>query len=155
MKHDCVFCGIISGKVECSKVAEDEHAVAFMDVRPFNAGHVLVVPRRHVAELGELTETEAAEVFRLVHRVASALPVSGVRCEGYHVSQANGAAAGQEVFHVHFHVVPRFPGDPVRLVVDPARPRYPREELARVAASIAAVLTGRKREKSRSRKSSN
>ena len=86
---------------------------------------------------------------------ATALPVSGVRCEGYHVSQANGAAAGQEVFHVHFHVVPRFPGDPVRLVVDPARPRYPREELARVAASIAAVLTGRKREKSRSRKSSN
>lgn len=141
MNDDCAFCRILSGKLESSKVAETEDAVAFMDIRPFNAGHVLVIPRRHAAELSDLSEEEAANVFRLVHRVASALPKSGVRCEGYHVSQANGTAAGQEVFHAHFHLVPRFREDSVRLLVDPNRPKYSREELNRFAESIAAAIT--------------
>jgi diadenosine tetraphosphate (Ap4A) HIT family hydrolase len=140
MSNDCVFCGILSGEIESSVVAEDEYAFAFMDKRPINAGHVLVVPRRHSAQLSDLSEDEAANVFRLVHRVASALPKSGIRCEGYRLSQANGAAAGQEVFHVHFHVVPRFRGDAERLVVDPNRPRFGREELNRCANSIAAAM---------------
>ncbi len=141
MNDECAFCGILSGKLESSKVAETEDAVAFMDLRPFNAGHVLVIPRRHAAELGDLSEEEAANVFRLVHRVASALPKSGVRCEGYHVSQANGAAAGQEVFHAHFHLVPRFRGDAIRVLIDPNRPKYRREELNRFAEGIAAAIT--------------
>lgn len=140
MADDCVFCGILAGEREASIVAEDEHAVAIMDINPFNAGHVLVIPRRHAAQLDALGEDEAADVFRMVHRIASALPKSGLRCEGYHVSQANGAAAGQDVFHVHFHVVPRFEGDPVRLRIERDRPRYDREALDRFAAQIAAAL---------------
>ena len=140
MANSCVFCGIVSGQLESSMVAEDAYAVAFMDKGQTNAGHVLVVPRRHAAELGDLSEEEAANVFRLVHRVASALPKSGIRCEGYHLSQANGVAAGQEVFHAHFHLVPRFPGDSVRLSIDPNRPKYSREELNQFAASIAAAM---------------
>lgn len=140
MNEDCAFCRILSGKVDYSLVAEDENAVAFMDIRPFNAGHVLVVPRRHAAELADLTEDEAANIFRLVHRVASALPKSGIRCEGYHISQANGVAAGQEVFHAHFHLVPRFHGDSVRLLVDPNRPKYSREELNQFAEKIASAM---------------
>ena len=140
MTDACVFCRILSGELESSVVAEDGYAVAFMDRGQINAGHVLVVPRRHATELGDLSEAEAADVFRLVHRVASALPKSGLRCEGYHLSQANGAAAGQEVFHVHFHLVPRFRGDSVRSLVDPERPKYNREELNRFAESIAAAM---------------
>lgn len=137
---NCVFCRILSGELEATVVAQDEHAVAFMDRRPINAGHVLVIPRRHAVQLGDLSEDEAVEVFRLVHRVASALPKSGFRCEGYHLSQANGAAAGQEVAHAHFHLVPRFAGDGVRLVVDPNRPTFSREQLNRLAESIRAVM---------------
>lgn len=125
-------------------VAADENAVAFMDIRPFTAGHVLIVPRRHAAELGDLTEDEAVGVFWLVHRVASALPNSGIRCEGYHLSQANGVAAGQEVFHAHFHLVPRFHGDAVRLLIDPDRPKFSRAELNRFAGSIAAAMEKRR-----------
>ena len=140
MSEGCVFCEIVAGRAEASVVAWDEHAVAFMDRRPVNAGHVLVAPRRHAAQLDDLDEEEAVRVFRMVYRVAAALPKSGVRCEGFRLSQANGAAAGQEVPHVHFHVVPRFEGDAERLVVDPDRPRYGRAELDRVAASIAGAL---------------
>jgi histidine triad (HIT) family protein len=145
MNDDCVFCRILSGELESGKVAEDENAVAFMDIRAFNAGHVLV-PRRHATQLGDLSEEEAANVFRLVYRVASVLPNSGVRCEGFHISKANGAAAGQEVFHAHFHIVPRFRGDPVHLSVDPDRPQFSREELNRYAVRIAAALTRTKKE---------
>ena len=111
LTDDCVFCKILSGQLEASVVAEDEHSVALMDKGQINPGHVLVIPRRHAAQLGDLTEDEAANVFRLVHRVALALPKSGLRCEGYRLSQVNGAAAGQEVFHVHLHVIPRTEGD--------------------------------------------
>ena len=142
MADDCVFCKIISGELEASVVAEDEYAVALMDKGQINPGHVLVIPRRHAVQLGDLTEDEAVNVFRLVHPVALALPQSGLRCEGYHLSQVNGAAAGQEVFHVHFHLVPRFRGEAVRLcvLVDEERPRYSREELNQFAAAIAAVM---------------
>jgi diadenosine tetraphosphate (Ap4A) HIT family hydrolase len=140
MSQPCVFCRILAGDLESSVVAQDEHAVAIMAKAPFNAGHVLVIPRRHASQLDELSEGEVAEVFRLVHRVAKALPHSGVRCEGYHIAQANGRAAGQDVFHVHVHVVPRFAGDPVRLVLDPNRPNCSREEMNAIAARIAAAM---------------
>ena len=78
--------------------------------------------------------------FRLVHRVASALPLTGLRCEGYHHSQVNGAAAGQEVFHAHFHLVPLFRGDLVRFSVDPNRPKYSRDELNQFAENIADAM---------------
>ena len=140
MSDGCVFCRIISGELKSSVVAEDEHAVAIMDIAQINAGHVLVIPREHATELGDLGQEDALNVFRLVHRVACALPRCGIRCEGYHLAQANGVAAGQEIFHVHFHLVPRFTGDSVRSAVDPDRPKYDREELSHFAAKIAGAM---------------
>jgi diadenosine tetraphosphate (Ap4A) HIT family hydrolase len=142
MSTDCVFCKIVSGEFSASMVAEDKAAIAFMDIRPFTAGHVLIIPRRHASAISDLSEEEAGNIFRLVHRIARALPQSGVRCEGYHISQANGAAAGQEVFHAHFHLVPRFSGDSVRLLVDPNRPKYSRKELNQIAQRIASAMKG-------------
>ena len=145
MTDDCVFCKILCGELEASVVAEDEHAIALMDKGQINAGHVLVIPRRHAAQLGDLSEDEAATVFRLVYRVALALSKSGVRCEGYRISQVNGSAAGQKVFHVHFHIVPRFRGDSVTYSVDPTRPKYGRSELNQFAENIAAAMSDRTR----------
>lgn len=138
--ENCIFCAILEGRMDCSPVAEDTHAFAFMDVSPINPGHVLVIPKRHVAELTDLSDEELVHTMRLVRRVAGVLGEIDVRCEGYNLFQANGAAAGQEVFHVHFHLVPRFAGDALRIHADPNRPRADRSELDRLAAALADRL---------------
>ena len=118
----CVFCGIIAGEVPASRVYEDDDVVAFMDVRPLTPGHLLVVPRAHAARLEDLDEDLGTRVFAVAHRLARALRSSAVPAEGVNFFLADGVAAGQEVFHVHLHVIPRTPGDGFRLK---ARPRSP------------------------------
>jgi histidine triad (HIT) family protein len=82
-----------------------------MDIQPVNLGHMLVVPNRHATYLADLREEEGAQMFRVAQRLATALRQSGVKCEGSNFFLADGEAAGQEVFHVHLHVFPRYRGD--------------------------------------------
>ena len=118
----CVFCEIIAGRSESSQVYQDGLVVAFLDIRPLTPGHLLVVPREHAADLDSLDEGLGARVFTVAHRLARALRRSGLPCEGVNLFLADGVAAGQEVFHVHLHVIPRNPGDGFRLK---ARSRTP------------------------------
>lgn len=110
---ECVFCGIGAGAAPAFRVVEDEHCVAFLDIAPANPGHCLVVPRRHARNLWEIPADDYASVSRTVHRVAALL-----RCklapDGVSVTHATGEAAGQEVFHLHVHVIPRRHGDRLR-----------------------------------------
>ena len=130
----CVFCGIIAGRVEASRVYEDDDVAAFLDVRPLTPGHLLVVPRDHAASLAELDEETGMRVFAAARRLAGALRNSAVPCEGVNFFLADGVAAGQEVFHVHLHVIPRTPGDGFRLK---GRPRTPgRGELDATAERV-------------------
>jgi histidine triad (HIT) family protein len=130
----CVFCGIIAGDLPASRVYEDDHVVAFMDVRPLTAGHLLVVPRAHAASLEDLDVDAGMRVFAAAHRLTRALRNSAVPCEGVNFFLADGVAAGQEVFHAHLHVIPRTPGDGFRLK---ARPRSPgRDELDATAERV-------------------
>ena len=140
---DCVFCKLLSGELEVSIIHEDDLCVAFMDVQPINPGHALVVSRRHATDLGELNEEEGAQVFRVAQRVAGALRNCGVRCEGVNLFLADGVAAGQEVFHVHLHVFPRYSGDGFSLNL-PAdyQARPAREELNEIANQIRLTLQG-------------
>src|SRR5256885_5582618 len=108
---DCLFCRILAGELPASFVYRDERAAAFMDIQPVNPGHLLIVPTRHAAQLADTDQETAAHLMRLAHRMAAALRASGVRCEGVNFFLADGAAAMQEVFHVHLHVFPRFAGD--------------------------------------------
>jgi len=140
MTDNCVFCKILAGELESSVVAEDEHAFAFMDLAQINAGHVLVVPRRHAVELGDLSEDEAANVFRLVHRVTTAFLNSGIPFDGYNIFQSNGEVAGQEVFHAHFHLIPRLRDDALHISIDPNRPRYDRDKMNQFAQHIAQAM---------------
>src|SRR5205085_2430131 len=131
---DCVFCELLSGKLESSNVYRDERCTAFMDIQPVNPGHVLVVPNRHAAHLADLKEEEGARMFRVAQRLAAALRLSGVRCEGVNLLLADGEAAMQEVFHVHLHVIPRYRGDGFGLKFPPTYSRKPeRKELEAVA----------------------
>ena len=138
---DCIFCDILSGLAPASFVYRDEQCAAFMDIRPVNPGHVLVVPLAHAAELTVLDEKTGAHLFRVGQRLAGALRRSGVKCEGVNLFLADGAAAGQEVLHVHLHVIPRFHKDGFGLRFSPAyfiRPN--RSELEKNAELIRNQL---------------
>ena len=135
----CVFCRIVSGDLPSSPVHADDRALAFMDLRPATPGHLLVVPRQHATDLAELDPDDGAHLFRVAQRLAGAVRASSLRPQGVNLFLADGAAAGQEVFHVHLHVLPRAAGDGFRI---DARFQSPsRAELDRHAADIRSALT--------------
>ena len=135
---DCVFCGIVETSVPSSVVYRDAVVMAFMDIRPVNTGHVLVIPLKHFTELSDMDETTGMRLFQITMRVQKAIRASGVRCEGVNLFLADGEAAFQEVFHVHMHVFPRFKGDDFKISADWSR-QPPRAELDEVAAKIRSA----------------
>jgi histidine triad (HIT) family protein len=116
---DCLFCKIVAGEIPSTRVAEDEHTVAFMDINPATRGHVLVVPRRHSADLLAIGDDDLAACTAMARRVAArATEVLGA--DGINLLNCCGAEAWQTVFHFHLHVVPRYADDPLRLPWTPA-----------------------------------
>jgi histidine triad (HIT) family protein len=111
MMDACVFCEIVADRLPASIVYRDDSCIAFMDIGPINPGHLLVVPARHATALADLDPRIGGALFGMAQRLAGAIRQSGLRVEGINLLLADGAAAGQEVFHVHLHVVPRFRGD--------------------------------------------
>jgi histidine triad (HIT) family protein len=101
----CLFCRIASGEITAKKVYEDDQVVAFNDINPQAPTHVLVIPRKHIATLDDLTEDEASIVGMTLVRVSQIARNLQLNSEGYRVVVNHGEAAGQTVFHVHFHLV--------------------------------------------------
>lgn len=110
MKNDCVFCAIAAGEIPSFKIYEDDEVYAFLDINPFSAGHTLVIPKAHYAGLSEAPEEVLSTLLSRVRKIASHIKET-LRCDGYNILQNNGAAAGQSVWHIHFHIVPRMNGD--------------------------------------------
>jgi histidine triad (HIT) family protein len=134
---DCVFCKIVAGQIPSTRVHEDEHTLAFMDLGQVNPGHVLVAVRKHAANIFELDDIQAAAVARASTRVAKAIR-DAFAPEGLSVYQANGKPAGQTVFHYHVHLLPRHAGDGMELTWPVKNP--PREKLEDYAGKIRAKL---------------
>lgn len=133
----CVFCRILAGELDASFVYRDDCVSAFLDIQPVNPGHLLVVPHRHAETLAELPPDVAGHIMTVAQQLITRLRETDVRCEGVNLFLADGAVAGQEVAHVHLHVIPRFAGDGFGLRFGPgygATP--PRDELDRLAAAI-------------------
>lgn len=107
---DCVFCRIITGKLPCARVFEDDATLAFLDIAPLAAGHLLVIPKKHYAALDEMPVGEVTALTQHLPRLGQALRAV-TSCAGYNVLQNNGRAAGQVVEHVHFHLIPRVGDD--------------------------------------------
>ena len=123
----CVFCGIVAREIKASLVYEDEEFLAFLDLFPVHPGHTLVVPKRHVPDLASCEEDLAARLFGLARRLAPAV-TRAAGAEGFNVWTANGRVAGQEVFHLHLHLLPRHADDAFGL-------RFPRSYPKQAARS--------------------
>ena len=108
---DCTFCNIIAGEYESSIVHKDDLCTAFMDIQPVNEGHLLVVPNEHADDLAELPKETGAQIFRIAQNLSEKIYKSKIRSDGINFILADGTAAGQEIFHIHLHVIPRFKGD--------------------------------------------
>jgi histidine triad (HIT) family protein len=134
----CIFCAIVAGEAPASVVWEDAVAIAFLDINPLTPGHVLVVPREHAGSLAELDPALGGRVFAGAMAVAAGVRASALRVDGVNLFLADGAAAGQDVFHVHVHVIPRFQGD--GLEIRHAGTSPPREVLDETAAAIRTGL---------------
>lgn len=107
-----VFAKILRGDLPCHKVYEDDFALAFMDLFPQSPGHCLVVPKTPARNLFDIDEGELAVLITRVKKVASAVR-KALAPEGVLIAQFNGVAAGQTVFHIHFHVIPRWAAAPI------------------------------------------
>ncbi len=138
----CLFCRILAGEIPASIVYEDDHALAFLDIQPFTPGHTLVIPKTHADSLLDLPSDEAGHMMKVGIKVDKALRRSGLRCEGVNLLLADGRAAGQDVFHVHLHVFPRFTGDGFgfRFGLD-YRKRTGRDELDENADKIRKAIS--------------
>jgi len=130
---DCVFCKILAGEIPGMVVAEEERAVAIMDVNPATRGHMLVLPRAHTADLLTAPEPDLIAVAQLAQQMARRVR-ERLRADGVSVMQSNGAAAWQTVFHLHVHVIPRYAGDPLQLPWKPT-PGDP-DEIAATAEQL-------------------
>ena len=107
MVSDCIFCKIVAGEIPASKVYEDDHFLAFLDISQVTPGHTLVIPKKHARHLLEMTPDETAALFNIVSRVTKKVE-SATRPQGMNIISNMEEIAGQSVFHTHVHILPRY-----------------------------------------------
>jgi histidine triad (HIT) family protein len=134
----CIFCAIIEGQAPAEVVFEDEETLAFMDINPANPGHTLVIPKMHVRDIYGMDEETAAAVMRTTVRVARAIK-RALQPDGMNLVQSNEHAGGQDIFHFHIHIIPRWYGDGLRLARPPEirRTMSIKEAAARISREIS------------------
>jgi len=136
-----IFGKIIRGEIPCFKVYEDPQVLAFLDVNPISRGHTLVIPKQEVAHVHELSSESAAAIGKALPIVARAV-LAATGAAAYNILQNNGALAHQAVFHVHFHIIPKYEhaagsdGDGLGIIWKPS----PVKDGAPLAAAIASKV---------------
>lgn len=135
-RNDNIFARILRGELPAHKVYEDEHTLAFMDIMPQAEGHTLVIPKYPAQDLFDLPAEHLGPTMATTQRVARAVK-QAFAAEGVMIAQLSGSAAGQTVFHIHFHILPRHSGIDFRMH---ARDMAPPELLAGHASRVRAAL---------------
>ena len=138
MSEDCIFCSIVAGDIPARTVHETDDVLAFLDANPLARGHTLVIPKEHAQHVGDLNDDLASALFEAVTELTPHIR-STVGADAANVGINDGEAAGQEVPHVHVHIIPRFEGDggsPLH-AVGGERPDLTDDELDAVAEAIA------------------
>ncbi len=139
MEPSCIFCQIVLGQAPAATIYEDDFTLAFLDLNPINPGHSLVIPKEHHAELFTLTPETYQAVASTTLKVAQAIR-EVIKPAGMNIFQANGVMAGQTVFHLHNHLLPRHPNDSLKVEVHGLRPATG-DELEQVAGPIREQLS--------------
>lgn len=135
--EDCIFCKLANGIYPTAKVYEDERFTALMDIEPAAKGHVLVMPKKHVENLLTADSETVAAALPVVRKIALAVK-EALCCDGVNVLQNTGVAAGQSVFHLHFHIIPRYTDDGVLIPWE--KQSYQDGEAQEYAGKIAAKI---------------
>jgi histidine triad (HIT) family protein len=110
-EHDCIFCGIVAGEISSTTLAQNDRAIAIMDINPVTPGHVLVVSRSHATDLFDVTNDDLAACVHLAQQIAGRAK-DRLGADGVNLLNCSGEAAKQTVFHFHVHVIPRFKDQP-------------------------------------------
>lgn len=138
----CAFCKIIRGESPSHKLYENEHAIAILDINPIHFGHVLVIPKSHSETYVDVPRAELADLA-LATMVVSRAIVDALRPPGFNIFSNNGRAAGQSVFHFHFHVTPRYEDDNIQFIL--TLKKYSGQEMSdyaeRIRRSIVPALS--------------
>ncbi len=136
---NCVFCKIVAGEIPSATVLRTEACQAFLDIGPLSEGHLLVIPVKHYTRMEDMPPEELAQLSRELPGLGRAL-VEVTGAAGYNLLQNNGSAAGQEVTHVHFHLIPRSTGDGLGYRWRPQA--YPEGRADQILARYRDVLAG-------------
>ena len=135
-EKNCIFCKIVRGEIPSEKIYEDDWSLAFLDINPVNAGHALVIPKDHFENIYTTPDEALARLSLVTKKVALAIR-NAVDAEGITISMNNEPAGGQVIFHAHFHIVPRFEKDGLKLW--PQR-KYNNGEISDTAKKIKEEL---------------
>lgn len=134
---DCIFCQIVQGNIPCAKVYETGYILAFLDISPVIKGHTLVIPKKHMVNILDIPGSLAQELQESLQKVARGL-MTGIKAQGFNVQMNNFEAAGQLVMHAHYHLMPRFAHDGLRLW--PQHSYDSADEMKKVAQNIQAGI---------------
>lgn len=138
MKDDnCIFCKLAAGDIPSTTLYEDEDFRVIMDISPAVKGHAIVLPKQHMENLLTIEETTAAKALPVVSKLANAIK-DALGCDGINILQNNGEAAGQSVFHLHFHILPRYQED--HFVIPWKTLSYKEGEAEAIAEKIRAAI---------------
>lgn len=111
---DCIFCQMIDQKIPCQKVYEDDDFYAILDINPINLGHTLLITKKHFENILDMDDDVSSKTYPVIKKLSAALK-SAFKCDGLNIIQNIDAAGGQEVFHSHIHIIPRFKNDGIKL----------------------------------------
>jgi histidine triad (HIT) family protein len=137
---NCIFCKIINGEIPSSKIYEDEHVFAFLDISQTTKGHTLIIPKQHVENIFQINEDTMSHIFKVVPRIAKAL-TKELGASGINIVNNNGEIAGQTVFHYHVHLVPRYSKDDgLKILYSNNMELYSKDDLQTMAKQISNNL---------------
>ena len=114
MDSNCIFCKIAAGEIPSTTIYEDETFRVIFDISPASKGHAIILPKEHATNIYELSEETASKIFVLAKKMATVM-TDILECDGFNILQDNGEAAGQTVFHLHVHLIPRYKEDAVNI----------------------------------------
>ncbi len=136
--NDCIFCKIINKEIPAEIIYENEDFLAFVDILPNNFGHSLLLPKKHYENIYTLPNNILTKLGPEIQKLSTAIK-KAMKADGINVDMNNDSAAGQKIFHAHFHIIPRFTNDGLKHFKDIKKYQYPKQ-IEEIAEKITQAL---------------